>query len=318
VSDLKGELQQLADDAARQAWPLAAADVIRQGDRRHGRIITRRSLAGAWAFRRARPAWRLAVSAGLTVALAAGVLTAVTVNSGSADHAPQVITVADLANLAAAAAARQPNVRPGQWVYRKMLVNVANSDRSAPRLITGESWVTADHSKQAFYLRGKLVVQRSPFPIVPSYRSLGSLPADPRALVARLSRIGCPAPAAARGWSCSHIEAFVAIGMMLGSYVLPPRFTAELYRALADIPGVRLNKNAVDVAGQRGSGFVYPQPRGTGRRAREALTIYQEIIISSRTYLFMGQYDGPNVFTSKLDGEAIVRRAFVSGPGVRP
>jgi hypothetical protein len=42
--DLTSELQQMADDAARQARPLAAAEVIRRGDRRHRRSITRLSL----------------------------------------------------------------------------------------------------------------------------------------------------------------------------------------------------------------------------------------------------------------------------------
>jgi hypothetical protein len=45
MSDLTSELQQMADDAARQARPLAAADVIRRGDRRHRRS-TRLSLGG--------------------------------------------------------------------------------------------------------------------------------------------------------------------------------------------------------------------------------------------------------------------------------
>ena len=44
--DLTSELQQMADDAARQARPLAAAEVIRQGDRRRRRSITRLSLGG--------------------------------------------------------------------------------------------------------------------------------------------------------------------------------------------------------------------------------------------------------------------------------
>src|SRR5580700_1427651 len=46
MSDLTSELQQMADDAARVARPLAAADVIRRGDRRHRRSITRLSLGG--------------------------------------------------------------------------------------------------------------------------------------------------------------------------------------------------------------------------------------------------------------------------------
>jgi hypothetical protein len=44
--DVTSELQQMADDAARQARPLASADVIRRGDRRHRRSITRLSVGG--------------------------------------------------------------------------------------------------------------------------------------------------------------------------------------------------------------------------------------------------------------------------------
>jgi hypothetical protein len=44
--DVTSELQQMADDAARQARPLAAADIIRRGDRRRRRSITRLSLGG--------------------------------------------------------------------------------------------------------------------------------------------------------------------------------------------------------------------------------------------------------------------------------
>ncbi|HEY6311872.1 MAG TPA: hypothetical protein VIY52_13850 [Streptosporangiaceae bacterium] len=44
--DLTSELQQVADDAARQARPLAVAEVIRRGDRRRRRSITRLSLGG--------------------------------------------------------------------------------------------------------------------------------------------------------------------------------------------------------------------------------------------------------------------------------
>jgi hypothetical protein len=44
--DVTSELQQLAEDAARQARPLAAAEVIRRGDRRHRRSVTRLSVGG--------------------------------------------------------------------------------------------------------------------------------------------------------------------------------------------------------------------------------------------------------------------------------
>ena len=43
MTELTSELQRMADDAARQARPPAAADIIRQGDRRRRRSLTRRS-----------------------------------------------------------------------------------------------------------------------------------------------------------------------------------------------------------------------------------------------------------------------------------
>lgn len=46
MSDLTGELQRMADHAARQARPLAAADVIRRGDRRRRLSVARQYLGG--------------------------------------------------------------------------------------------------------------------------------------------------------------------------------------------------------------------------------------------------------------------------------
>jgi hypothetical protein len=46
VSQLTRELQRMADDAARQARPPSAAEIIRQGDRRRRRSVTRQSLGG--------------------------------------------------------------------------------------------------------------------------------------------------------------------------------------------------------------------------------------------------------------------------------
>jgi len=46
VSELTSELQRMADDAAGQARPLAAAEIMRQGDRRRRRSLTRRALVG--------------------------------------------------------------------------------------------------------------------------------------------------------------------------------------------------------------------------------------------------------------------------------
>ena len=46
MSELTSELRRMADDAARQARPPAAAEIIRHGDRRRRRSLTRQSLGG--------------------------------------------------------------------------------------------------------------------------------------------------------------------------------------------------------------------------------------------------------------------------------
>ena len=46
MSEFTSELQRMADEAARQARPPAAAEIVRQGDRRRRRSLTRQSLGG--------------------------------------------------------------------------------------------------------------------------------------------------------------------------------------------------------------------------------------------------------------------------------
>ena len=146
-------------------------------------------------------------------------------------------------------------------------------------------------------------------PIYPppvSFTSLGSLPADPRALAALLGRIGPYVPGDS---GFPHLRALQVIGILLSSYVMPPRLTAELYRAMGDIPGVTVDDHAVDLAGQPGIGFLISVPSlGNGGRV--------ENVVNRRTYQFMG-YQVADMGIH-LSGYAVVRQALVSGPGVRP
>jgi hypothetical protein len=300
----------------------------------------RRALAGASAFRRAHPAWRPAAAAGLAAALAAGALTAVAVTSGPAARAPQVVTVADLANLAAAAAARQPAVRPGQWVYRQTEL----SGFHAPFL----TWATADDQTEAALTQdthGKVVVCRcellwvhSSHPrLLPaklrkhspaifhvlSYQELLSAPSTPRALLAAIHRGELrwhQVPAhPGRGWTALSIaqEPFQDIADMLSNYVPPPAVTANLYRALAFIPGVRVVRNAVDAAGQHGIGLLLPGHQLPRYR------MATEIILNPRSHQIMGSQTEwwPPRRTGKpqwFNRSALLSQALVSGPGVRP
>jgi hypothetical protein len=287
--------------------------------------------------RGARVAWRPVLAVSLAAVVAAAVAAAVVVtvlpSHGQAPAGHQAISGAQargrvpsvqpaspvklLAARAAAAALSRPDVRPGQWVYRE--TEISGKSGKLEKNDSQELWSTADDKTEASYYNGKLGVYYRDrnnngvmgaldfFPVPLSYRSLGSLPAEPGALVKHLAEIGArantgePVGCAQSTASCT---AFLAISELLSSYVMPPALTAEIYRALGDIPGVSVVAK-VTVAGQPCTGFRIPLKGG-----------YLELIINSATYqyvatqgLFPGGVQGSNVVASQ---------ALVSGPGVRP
>ena len=220
-------------------------------------------------------------------------------------------------------------MRRGQWVYRKYLTK----DSSRPG--TTEFWTTADSVKAAWvsatgkihYFSGqaslgmaaalvKLPGHRSafaglfPVQLPVKYADLGSLPRDPRALDRYLGRQ--PRPGVSRA-----AKEFMLIDAMLTGYVMPPRLTAEFYRALGDIPGVSADPQAVDVAGRPGVAF---------RISRHALGAEwtDEIILSPRTYRLMANEitippaPGSSGQAPTVAGTAILREALVSAPGITP
>jgi len=104
---------------------------------------------------------------------------------------------------------------------------------------------------------------------------------------------------------------------MLTGYVMPPRLTAEFYRALGDIPGVTASPHAVDVAGRPGVAFRITR-QGLGAEWTD------EIILSPRTYRLMANEitlrpaPGSSGQAPTVAGTAILREAVVSGPGITP
>ena len=179
-------------------------------------------------------------------------------------------------------------MNPGQWVYRE--TEISGKADKLEKKDSRELWSTADDNTEASYYNGKLdmyyrgrnyngvlgVLDFFPEPI--SYRSLGSLPVQPGALVTRLAEIGArshtgePVGCSQSAASCT---AFLVIAELLSSYLMPPALTAELYQALGDIPGVSVVSN-VDVAGQPCTGFRIPLKGG-----------YVELIINSSTYQYV-------------------------------
>jgi hypothetical protein len=220
---------------------------------------------------RVRPGGLAAV--GLAAALTAGVAVAVLPSHGrpSASHAQQSrsgAAAADaasrpaqlLADRAAAAALAGPEVKPGQWVYRQLMyASPAGQGGKAVESM----WFTA--AGQQGYAGAGAPLELHVFPAVGNDR-LGALPAGPAALEKFLASAGrrsefAPGEQVSPEAGNRNAAAFDQITAMLWLYTMPSKLTAELYQALADVPGVTVDPHATDLAGRPAGGGVRPAAR---------------------------------------------------------
>lgn len=93
---------------------------------------------------------------------------------------------------------------------------------------------------------------------------------------------------------------------ILSTYETTPELAAELFQALAVIPGISVRDHITDVSGRTGVGFALPGQAGLN-----------EIVISPQTHLLMGTQT-VNAKTGRPAGVALLNHALVSGPGVMP
>ena len=147
---------------------------------------------------------------------------------------------------------------------------------------------------------------------IAEYAKLSSLPKNPAALEAYFARGACvryglphvsarptssgrglqyvlppasatPTLSPLTGQDCRSAEALQAystIQWLLSSGILPPDLNAELYHALADVPGIIAKKNVKDISGQTGVEFILPEsPRNENLAT----------ILSATTYQYLGQ-----------------------------
>jgi hypothetical protein len=266
----------------------------------------------------------LALTGGLSAAVAAAVAV-VMVMSGSHPGARSSPAVRELAYRVAAAAGRQPQISPSQWIYWKEVRRM--DDRASAFGV----WTTANPVRAAFIADGRVYNLRigshaeqqyigqpkgtltrlgagfegvtGTIPV--SYAQLGSLPRTPAALLDYLANLKFPH---SNLWGPPAEREFAIIEEMITSYVMPPRLTAEVYQALGEIPGVTVDMHASDVAGRSGVGFISTAAADGSK---------DEIIVSSRTYHLMGD-DTLDARGHVSYGTAILRKARVSGPGVLP
>jgi hypothetical protein len=257
---------------------------------------------------RVRMPWRLAIAAGLTAGLAAGLLIAVQPSRPPAPTAVQPsssprLTVKLLADRASAAALAGPTVPAGQWVYRLTVTYTASPPRGVPAKITQGNWSTAD---------GSLSYNPGSWGTSPGhalYSELGSLPRNPIALDRYLAKLSYPNANATQ--VNKDVADFGTIEELLSNDILPPSLNAELYQALGDIPTIQVKTHITDVDGRAGVAFVLPE---TSQSAN------LEIILDASDYSYLAQAawepsNGSPNSAIPFTETAVLKTTLVSGPG---
>ena len=199
----------------------------------------------------------------------------------------------------AAAALNQPAVSPGQWVYRVVEWNSPGGPKGTSETFTEAGWETADG---AVTYGSNYSVGVAGGDNIPSYSQLGSLPRDPAALNAYLARLVYPDSKATQAQQ--GLAAFSVIEDMLTNYVLPPALQAEVYQALAVIPGIQVDSHVTAIDGRAGVAFVLP-PTPQSEKL--------EIILDASDYRFLAQASWGS--DSSFSETAVVRTVIVGAPG---
>jgi hypothetical protein len=266
------------------------------------------------------PGWRLAVTGGLAVALAAALLAVSTLRLLGAPPGAtaQAATILDRA---AAAAARQPALRPrpSQYIFISGLGTGAVFDGATNQITR----MTADLHQVWLSVSGtrKGLVRdqpRSPanlhkitgpwqsMTLPPEQAAYPVLPTSAGAMLSYLYRTR-------QGQNPPPVEAFIHAGDLISQSYLRPAELVALFGALRRLPGVSVVRHAVTISGQRG---IAVQQVFHG--------ISDQLIFNRRSYAFIGNRE---VSVSRASGmpvggvlssNAVLRIAVVDRPGQLP
>jgi hypothetical protein len=204
-----------------------------------------------------------------------------------------VANAAELGQRAARVVAGQPDLhpRPHQWTYLEVCWATPKHGMGSYGVCPGREtmrwWARIDAKRVATEYRGRIYqhpnYQRSSVYPWPTFAYLRRLPTDPQALLARLYATFSPGgdpPYGKLRFSREeqHRRVFRLAMQLLWANVVPPGVQAAIYQALPMIPGVQLQRDAVDAAGRHGVAFA----RINDGRVRE------EIILDPQTYQYLG------------------------------
>ncbi|MEV6149926.1 CU044_5270 family protein [Nonomuraea sp. NPDC052129] len=215
--------------------------------------------------------------------------------------------------------------RPNQWVYIE--TRIQGPDQADPSVVltpgtplktrVDRAWTRADGKVVAMFEDGKLVRSSTGGAMPPvDYASVAALPTDPDALLAWMyGNLGGGLQ------EQRHARAYLLLGSLLNNNLVPPAQEAAVYQAMAKIPGVTVNPDAVDVAGRPALAVGYVEDGW----------LSHEILLDRTTYTYLGARDiaiadfnypgaDPRLVKKGRIDALLVRLAIgiTDKPGVRP
>ncbi|WP_431904908.1 CU044_5270 family protein [Nonomuraea sp. bgisy101] len=290
-----GEYSQADLEALRQAWPQPAPPSPDAYTAARDALLQR---AAATAPRRARRvhltrAGRRAVTIGMLAAVISAV--ALVVDPAGVEAPRPVVpglampaaNAQALLGRAAEAAGNRAFTAPGpdQWVYietrfqgvRNAAPGEVQTSRTPLETRVDRSWTRADGKELALFEDGKLVRSPTGGAMPPQdYATVAALPTDPDALLAWMyANIGDL-------WDSEedrHNSAYRLLGSLLAQNLVPPAQETAVYRAMAKIPGVTVNPDAVDVDGR---------PAVAVARVEDGW-VSHELLLDRSTYTYLGE-----------------------------
>ncbi|SDM64203.1 CU044_5270 family protein [Nonomuraea jiangxiensis] len=300
-----GDYSQADLEALRQAWPqpappspearTAARDaLLRRAAAAAPQHAGRIRLSGIGGRTRLSKAGRRAATIGLLAALISAVALVANPGGVEAPHsivpgiAVPVANAQALLGRAAAAAGNRAFTapRPDQWVY------IETRLQGVPKATTDEvqtpdtpletrvdrSWTRADGKEMAYFENGELVRSATGGAMPPQdYATVASLPTDPDALLSWMYAKVIGGPNGSE--EDRHNQAYRLLGSMLAQNLVPPAQEAAVYGAMAKIPGVTVNTDAVDVDGR---------PAVAVARVENGW-VSHELLLDRSTYTYLGE-----------------------------
>ncbi|MEV6151258.1 CU044_5270 family protein [Nonomuraea sp. NPDC052129] len=200
--------------------------------------------------------------------------------------------------------------RDDQWIYTEMrtrshekgLMDKRLTPRTPLTSTIKEFWTRAD-GKRVGYMTGGKLMTTNPGERTPenTYSMVAALPTDPDKLLAEFRKIHSVRGGDQDDWI------FLRFAVTLGQNVPPPAQEAAIFKAMAKLPGVKVNESAVDNEGRAALSVSRVSDGWLNR----------EVLLDPSTYAFRGRREtavadheernprpGEKVFTVK-DGKSV-------------